>query len=112
MGIEEAGIPEPLKIVIFRIVQEALNNIAKHSGAEFVDLGLERKDGHIELAIEDNGAGFDVDSALIKSGHEKGLGIAGMKERTEFAGGTFSIESVVGKGTTIHATWPSNATLG
>ena len=112
MGIEEGEIPEPLKIVIFRIVQEALNNIAKHSGAELVNVCLERRDGLIELAIEDNGKGFDVDSARVKDSHEKGFGIAGMKERTEFAGGTFSIESVAGKGTTIHATWPSNATFG
>jgi PAS domain S-box-containing protein len=111
MEIEEGEIPEPLKIVIFRIVQEALNNIAKHSGAELVNVCLERKDGHIELAIEDNGTGFDVDSALVKGGHEKGLGITGMKERTEFAGGSFSIESVIGEGTTIHATWPSNGTF-
>jgi PAS domain S-box-containing protein len=108
MRIEEEQIPEPLKIVIFRIVQEALNNIAKHSGAELVNVCLERKDGRIELAIEDNGSGFDVDSAQVKGSHERGFGIPGMKERTEFAGGAFSIESVIGKGTTIHATWPSN----
>jgi signal transduction histidine kinase len=106
MGIEEADIPEPLKIVIFRIVQEALNNIAKHSGAESVNLCLEKKDGRIELAIDDNGAGFDVDSALAKSRHHKGLGIAGMKERTELTGGTFCMESVIGEGSTIHAAWP------
>jgi PAS domain S-box-containing protein len=108
MGIEEEEISEPLKIVIFRIVQEALNNIAKHSGAELVNVCLERKDGRIELAIVDNGTGFDVDSALVKSSREKGFGITWMKERTEFAGGTFNIESVIGKGTTVHATWPSN----
>jgi PAS domain S-box-containing protein len=110
--IEEEEIPELLKIVIFRIVQEALNNIAKHSGAESVDVCLERIGGYIKLAIEDNGKGFDVDSALVRGSHEKGFGITGMKERTEFAGGTFSIESVVGKGTTIHAIWPSNPIFG
>ena len=106
MGIEEIEIPEPLKIVIFRIVQEALNNIAKHSGAELVNLCLERKEGCLELTIEDNGSGFDVDSALVKGSHEKGLGIAGMKERTELSGGTFCIESVIGEGSTVHAVWP------
>ena len=106
MGIKGAGIPEPLKIVIFRIVQEALNNVAKHSGAESVNLCLKKKDGRIELAIEDNGAGFDVDSALAKSSHDKGLGIAGMKERTELSGSIFCMESVIAEGSTIHATWP------
>jgi len=111
LGIEEAEIPEPLKIVIFRIAQEALNNVARHSGAELVNISLESKEGRIEMAIEDNGIGFYLDSALLKGCHEKGLGIAGMKERAELSGGTFSIESVIGKGTTIHATWPSIAAL-
>ncbi len=106
MGIEEIEISEPLKIVIFRIVQEALNNIAKHSGAELVNLCLERREGCLELTIEDNGSGFDVDSALVKGSHAKGLGIAGMKERTELSGGTFCMESVIGEGSTVHAVWP------
>lgn len=104
--LEEGRIPEPLKIVIFRIVQEALNNIARHSQAELVSLGLARRNGRIELTVEDNGIGFDVDIALAKNGHEKGLGIAGMKERAELAGGFFKLESIVGVGTVIHAAWP------
>ena len=104
--IEEEMIPERLKIVIFRIVQEALNNVARHSRAELVNLGLARKDGRIELTIEDNGVGFDLDATLAKSGNDKGLGIAGMKERTELAGGSFNIESIRGEGTVILATWP------
>jgi len=106
IDIDEEEIPEPLKIVIFRIVQEGLNNIARHSRAELVSLLLERKDGLLRLDIEDNGTGFDLRSALAESSHEKGLGITGMKERAELAGGAFSIESVIGIGTTIHASWP------
>jgi PAS domain S-box-containing protein len=112
IDIEEDDIPEPLKIVIFRVVQEALNNIARHSRAELVNLSLDGKDGLIHLTLEDNGAGFDLDSALTKSNHEKRLGITGMKERTELASGAFSICSVTGEGTIIHASWPSKLALG
>jgi PAS domain S-box-containing protein len=110
--IEEEQIPEPLKIVIFRIVQEALNNIARHSRAELVNLSLVGQDGLIELVIEDNGIGFDLESALARSYHEKGLGIAGMKERTELSGGVFDIESFIDEGTTILASWPRKVTFG
>jgi signal transduction histidine kinase len=106
IDIEEEDIPEPLKIVIFRIVQEALNNIARHSEAELINLFFVRKDGHIQLTIEDNGNGFDLDSPPTKADHEKGLGITGMEERTKLAGGIFRIESVIGEGTTIHTSWP------
>ncbi len=107
IDLDEEEIPEPLKIVIFRIVQEALNNIARHSKAELVNLCLERKNGRISLTLEDNGAGFDLDSALAKTSHDKGLGISGMKERTEHANGSFSIASVREEGTTIQASWPA-----
>jgi signal transduction histidine kinase/ABC-type amino acid transport substrate-binding protein len=106
IDIDEEEIPEPLKIVIFRIVQEALNNVARHSRAELVSLSLGRKDGLVRLDIEDNGTGFDPRSALTESIHEKGLGIAGMKERTELSGGAFRLISVLDTGTTIHASWP------
>jgi PAS domain S-box-containing protein len=106
IDIDDEEIPEPLKIVIFRIVQETLNNVARHSGAELVSLFLESGDGLIRLDIEDNGTGFDLHSVLTESCHEKGLGITGMKERVELAGGSFSIESVMGIGTTVHASWP------
>jgi len=106
IDLEEGMIPERLKIVIFRIVQEALNNIARHSRAELVNLDLAKKDGRIELTVEDNGIGFDLDAILAKSGNEKGLGIAGMKERTELSGGSFKIESTKGEGTVIRVAWP------
>jgi PAS domain S-box-containing protein len=112
VDMDEEEIPEPLKIVIFRIVQEALNNIARHSRAELVSLLLESKDGLLCLDIEDNGTGFDLHSALAESSHEKGLGITGMKERAELAGGAFSIETVIGIGTTIHASWPLKEDVG
>jgi len=98
--IEETQVPDPLKAVIYRILQEALNNIAKHSKANLVSISLRKKDDRIELVIEDNGIGFDMES--VKSG----FGLGSMRERAEFSVGSFDIESVKGKGTVIRASWP------
>lgn len=98
--IQETQVPGYLKSVIYRILQEAMNNIAKHSKASLVRLSLKEKDDRIELAVEDNGLGFDMESI------KKGLGLGSMRERAEFSGGSFDIESVGGKGTMIRASWP------
>ena len=102
INIEESAIPETLKIVIFRLMQEAFNNISKHSRAEFIKLSLVKNKKVIRFSIYDNGLGFDVGVAL--SG--KGLGLSSMRERVELSGGSFAIESVAGRGTSIRATWP------
>jgi signal transduction histidine kinase len=99
--IEENQVPDPLKAVIYRILQEAMNNIAKHSKATLVSISLTKtKDDRIELVIEDNGIGFDMESI------KKGLGLGSMRERAELSGGSFDNESVRGKGTVIRASWP------
>ncbi len=103
--LEEAQIPENLKIIIFRIIQEALHNIIKYSQAELVEISLVARDGRIELSIEDNGAGFDVDAVLNQRNHSKGIGLTNMKERAELSNGDFRIASVIGEGTTIRASW-------
>ncbi|MGC8491410.1 MAG: cache domain-containing protein [Syntrophobacteraceae bacterium] len=106
IGIEEQDIPEELKIVIFRIVQEAFNNIAKYSGAEFVEFSLLKRNGFMELIIEDNGDGFDLEAVLSKIRERQGLGLTSMKERAELSGGAFTIRSVPGTGTRLGARWP------
>ncbi len=99
--IEETQVPDPLKALIYRILQEAMNNIAKHSKANLVSISLMgKKDGRIELVIEDNGIGFDMKSI------KRGLGLGSMRERAELSGGSFDIESVRGKGTLIRVSWP------
>jgi PAS domain S-box-containing protein len=105
IAIDEEDIPAPLKIVIFRIMQEALNNIAKHSKADLVSLSFVKSNCSLELTIEDNGAGFDLSSVLSDKSHERGLGLTSMQERTELAGGRMSIDSTIGVGTTIRASW-------
>ena len=107
LEIEEGEIPEFLKIVIFRVLQEALNNVAKYVQTGSAIVTLRRKDGTIELSVEDNGDGFDLDKAYVKRGLSGGFGLTNMKERTELAGGTFTIRSVKGSGTMVRAAWPT-----
>ncbi len=102
VALKEDEVPKPLKRVIYRISQEAFNNIAKHSKAKRAHLSLQKNSDTIELIIQDNGQGFE----LTIDTSQKGLGLSSMKERTEVSGGTFSIQSTKGKGTIVRACWP------
>jgi signal transduction histidine kinase len=104
-GIAEEEIPENLKANIFRIAQEALNNIAKHSKAEWVDISFSKNGGGIQLVIFDDGEGMDLD-LIFQTSIARGLGLTSMRERAELSGGSFSVESTPGEGTTIRAFWP------
>ena len=104
-GAAEEEIPETLKINIFRIAQEVLNNIAKHSKAEWVDISLSKKVGEIELVVSDDGVGMNV-GLILQISTARSLGLTSMRERTELTGGSFSIKSAPGEGTTIRASWP------
>ena len=103
--IEEDEIAEDLKIVIFRVIQEAFNNISKYSRAELVNFSLKKDINAVALTIEDSGDGFDVNAALYENNSHKGLGLTSMRERGELSGGTFRIESSPGEGTIIQASW-------
>ena len=109
-SISEEDIPEDLKIAIFRIVQEALNNISKHAKSEWVDVRLVGNDGVIELEISDDGIGMDLDY-IIESSAPESLGLIKMKERTEFTGGEFTITSFPNEGTRIKAIWRDRLNL-
>jgi len=91
-----------VKIVFYRVAQEALNNIAKHAGARQVDLHLECQPGQLSLLIKDDGLGFEPGS--ITPDH---LGIAIMRERANSIGASLKIESQSGQGTTIELDWRS-----
>jgi signal transduction histidine kinase len=106
--IGEQEVPDSLKTVIYRVLQEAANNIAKHSEATRVRLSLRKKEEGIELVIEDNGKGFDPREILSGERDRRGFGLASMRERTEFSGGSFSIESKEGSGTRVRALWKIN----
>ena len=91
---------------IFRVTQEGMNNIAKHSKADLVHLSLRKMDGRIQLLLEDNGQGFDLGKVLGLESTKRGLGLTSMRERVELARGFFAIESAEGRGTTVRASWP------
>ena len=106
IAIQEEEIPPLLKTVIYRILQEALNNVAKHSQADLVRLSLAKKNGGIELTLTDNGKGFDIGSALSLNPSIRGFGLASIRERAELSGGLYTIESGRDKGTNILIWWP------
>jgi PAS domain S-box-containing protein len=104
---QEDAIPEELKIVMFRIVQEALHNVAKYSKAEWVKISVTSRDGTLTLAVEDQGVGFDPGSVCSTRYEGKGLGLVSMRERAELSGGSFELQSAAGRGTKIRAVWKS-----
>ena len=104
--IKEGQISDDLKIVIYRVLQEALTNVAKHSSAEHVSVELRKSKGVLRLAITDDGPGFSL-HAVQRSGmtDQHGFGLISMRERVELSGGEFEIDSEPGRGTTIGAAW-------
>ncbi len=113
IDVEEDEIPDNLKIVIFRVIQEAFHNIARHSEAGLVRISLDKKKDILHLVIKDDGVGFDPTSFSIEEANDKrGLGLPSMKERTELSGGEFFIRSAVGEGTEVSAQWPLGKGLG
>jgi signal transduction histidine kinase len=105
LDLEEDLVPEPLKVVLYRIVQEALNNVAKHSGAKTVDISLSGTMEGLELTIKDDGMGFDMASAASNEASRLGLGLEGMRDRTELSSGRFELRSAPGEGTLIRSCW-------
>jgi len=105
MDIQEHDIPDSLKYVIYKILREALGNVAKHSKADLVHLFLSKSDSTIELTVQDNGEGFDIKREALADSRP-GLGLDSMRKRTEITGGSFAMDSAIGKGTIIRASWP------
>jgi signal transduction histidine kinase len=103
--LQEDDVPETLKVVIYRILQEGLSNIVKHSGANLVHISFKKTDRTIELAIKDNGRGFNLKRALSLDNFNGGLGLINMRRRTENSGGSFEINSDKETGTCIRALW-------
>jgi len=103
---EEQDVPVPLRAVIYRVVQECLNNVAKHSQASSATVSLARRRENLELSVADDGVGFDVPAVLELEGGQRGLGLASMRRRVDASGGTFAVESSPCAGTQIHAVWP------
>ncbi len=91
---------------IYRVLQEALTNVAKHARATQVSVILEHTDGELRLIVEDDGDGFDVDTTLRRATADRRLGLLGMRERASLLGGTLTAESSPGKGTSLFVRVP------
>jgi PAS domain S-box-containing protein len=105
IDIKEDEVPRRFKTIIYRILQEALNNVAKHSQANFVHLRLRKNATGMELSIHDNGRGFNLDQAMSLKTSRRGFGLASMRERAELSGARFEIDSTIGRGTTVRVLW-------
>lgn len=104
--IQEQDVQPDIRIPIFRIIQEALNNVARHSKASTVLVRLSNTADGIELSIADNGIGFNTGADTPPQEERRGFGLVSMKERTNYSGGKCRIRSAAGEGTTITASWP------
>ncbi len=94
---------EAVSVTIYRIAQEGMTNVGKHSGASHVELRVTRTGSEVELAMRDDGRGADLKAAT------PGLGLIGMRERVEMLGGQLRIDSAPSKGFAVHARLPASA---
>jgi signal transduction histidine kinase len=96
------SLPASAALCLFRIAQEALRNVTRHSGARKVAVQLTQEDGGVRLAVADDGQGFDFAQAR----QHASLGLASMRERVRLVGGRLEIDSAPGRGTRIDAWVP------
>lgn len=106
--VEEADIPSSLKTVIYRILQEALNNAAKYSKTDIIHLHLMKNQDKLELMVKDTGVGFELHKISSRNIYEKGMGLTSMRERAQQSGGAFKIKSSPWMGTGLSVSWPIN----
>lgn len=99
-------LPGDVELVLYRVAQEAMTNIAKHAGATRASIVLERREGAVDLTIEDNGRGFDQGTSVQRDGSGLGLGLFGMEERVTLVGGRLDIAHPRPSGVRIRATIP------
>jgi len=96
-----------LAITCFRVAQEAVTNVVRHAAARRIELELRQRSGALELAVRDDGVGFDVTAARERAGRGASLGLLGLEERVEMAGGRVSIDSSP-SGTEIRVSFPDS----
>ena len=102
-GVEKLSMAK--RTVLFRVAQEALNNVGRHANASTVMIGITQIPEGIRMEICDDGKSFQVKQTLLAKNNKR-LGLVGMRERIEMIGGSFAIESAPGRGTTVRAVVP------
>ncbi len=105
-GVDDLKLDFDTEINIYRIIQEALNNIKKHANSTYVTVNLLTSFPHIILKIEDDGDGFDLENRRLEALKEKRMGLQSMEERAKLMSGEFSLKTLLGKGTMIRVTLP------
>ncbi|MBN2115344.1 MAG: sensor histidine kinase [Anaerolineales bacterium] len=103
---EERPLDEAMKIAIFRIIQESLNNIIKHAHATHANIHLRFEQKNVRISVRDNGTGFDLERIRQQRASRPSLGLAGMQERAALLNGTVSVQSRPGYGTEVEALIP------
>ena len=101
----------PVETALFRILQEGVSNIVKHSGATTAHILISFADGAMEASVEDNGRGFDR-AHMGKGSRLEGVGLEGMKERADLVGAQLEIDSQPGQGTRVRVHLPAEDTNG
>lgn len=100
-GLLHDRLGSQLERAVYRIVQEALNNVIKHANAQNVSVILEKRAARLLIIVEDDGVGFDVEALLETPAKNRRFGLLGMQERAALVGGSVNIESTPGVGTTV-----------
>ena len=106
IDVKEIDIPDESKHIIYRIVQESMNNIAKHSDAKNIYVLLTKNKSEILLRVKDDGSGFDLDK--VKQKEKAGMGLNTMEERAIGSGAKFMMKSNALSGTVVQVSWPNN----
>ncbi len=106
-GLDER-LPTHIETTVYRIVQEALTNVQKHSSAHNVSVIVEYRDNRLQAIIEDNGVGFDAEALARAPIKDRRLGLLGMQERIALVGGSLNVESTPGFGTTLFIRIPAS----
>ncbi|HSJ25973.1 MAG TPA: ATP-binding protein [Longimicrobiales bacterium] len=105
-NLDKQRLSPETETTLYRVAQEALTNVLKHAGASHVSMVLERRRGNVQLIIEDNGRGFDVERVLASPRTARRLGVRGMRERVALVGGYLNIESSPDAGTAVFVRVP------
>jgi PAS domain S-box-containing protein len=105
-GLDGKRLPSPIETALYRMVQEGLTNVLKHAQARRVSLILQRSSAQVQAILEDDGRGFDAEAVMSSWRTQGRLGLLGMRERAALVGGTLTLESTPGRGTTIFARIP------
>jgi signal transduction histidine kinase len=105
-GMTGLRLPREIEITLYRVVQEALTNVARHAQAQRASVLLERRGNSVVAIVEDNGRGFNVAEFMSEQAARQHLGLYGLQERASLIGGQFTVESTLGRGTTVYVEVP------